>query len=128
MQNINRLATDDCPEINYDAEKNRLTISGNSYPENCEIIYEPIKKFLDDYDIEKNNMLNFYFRFNLINSTSTVYLAQIIVKVAELAKEGLSVFIKWYYDEDDEELLDLGEKLSAISKLPFEYAAVKDEH
>ena len=61
------------------------------------------------------------------NTTSTVYVAQIIVKVAELAQEGLSVFIRWKYDEYDEEMLDLGEKLSSISKLPIDYVPVKDE-
>jgi hypothetical protein len=127
MTNINRSATDDSPEIVFDEEKKILKISGNSYPENCEIIYEPIKNFLENYNIEENNMLNFYFHYNLINSTSTVYVAQIIVRVAELAKEGLSVFIKWYYDEHDEEMLDLGEKLSSISKLPIEYTPVIDE-
>jgi len=127
MININRAETNDSPSIIFDEEKRTLSISGNSYPENCELIYEPIKAFLDSYNIEENNMLNFYFYFNLINSTSTVYVAQIIVKVAELAQEGLSVFIRWKYDEYDEEMLDLGEKLSSISKLPIDYVPVKDE-
>lgn len=127
MININRAETNDSPSIIFDEEKRTLSISGNSYPENCELIYEPIKAFLDNYSIEENNMLNFYFHFNLINSTSTVYVAQIIVKVAELAQEGLSVFIRWKYDEYDEEMLDLGEKLSSISKLPIDYVPVKDE-
>lgn len=127
MENINRLPTNDSPEIIFNNKEKTLTISGNSYPENCAPIYDPIKKFLDQYDSGKNQMLNFNFHFNLINSTSVVYLAQIIIKVAELAKEGLSVFIKWKYDEDDEEMLDLGEKLSSISKLPIDYIAIKDE-
>ena len=127
MININRAETNDSPSIIFDEEKRTLSISGNSYPENCELIYEPIKGFLDNYNIEENNMLNFNFYFNLINSTSTVYVAQIIVKVAELAQEGLSVFIRWKYDEYDEEMLDLGEKLSSISKLPIDYVPVKDE-
>lgn len=127
MENINLAGTDDSPEIMFDVEKKTLSIIGNSYPENCEAIYEPIKAFLDNYDVAKNNMLNFHFHFNLINSTSTVYVAQVIVKVAELAKEGLSVFIKWSYDEYDEEMLDLGEKMSSISNLPIVYTPVKDE-
>jgi SiaC family regulatory phosphoprotein len=127
MESINRVETDDCPKVLFDNAKKSLTISGNSYPENCGKIYEPIKTFIENYDVDEHNMLNFYFHFNLINSTSTVYVAQIIVKVAELANEGLSVFIKWSYDEDDEEMLDLGKKLSSISKLPIEYTSVKDE-
>ena len=127
MKNINQAGTNDSPKIIFDNQKKTLSISGNSYPENCELIYEPIKQFLEHYSIEENNMLNFHFYFNLVNSTSTVYVAQIIVKIAELAKDGLSVFIRWKYDEHDEEMLDLGEKMASISKLPIEYVAVKDE-
>ena len=79
MENINCKGTDDSPEIMFDEEKKTLSLIGNSYPENCEKLYEPIKIFLDEYNVVENNMLNFHFYFNLINSTSTVYVAQIIV-------------------------------------------------
>ena len=126
MKNINQTQQQDTPEVIFDNEKKILKISGNSYPENCEIIYEPINIFLNEYNLNKNHKLNFEFRLNLINSTSTVYLAQIIMKIAQLNSEGLIVTILWYYDEFDEELLDLGEKLSSISNLPFTFTPVRD--
>ena len=128
MENINRSETADCPGINFDITSKALKISGNSYPENCEPIYEPIKQFIDNYNIEENKMLNLHFHFNLINSTSIVYIAQIIMKIAALNQKGLTVLIKWVYDINDEELLDLGEKLSSISKLPFEYVGLEEEN
>ena len=127
MENINRSPSEDGPEIEFNNEKKLFKITGNSYPENCEKIFEPVKNFLNNYNIEDNKELNFHFHFNLINSTSTVYVAQIVVKVAELVKKGLKVSIKWYYDQYDEELLDLGEKMASISKLPIEYIPVLDE-
>jgi len=126
MKNINVSPSEDGPEVNYDEENKVFKISGNSYPENCEKIYEPIKQFLEDYSISDNKKLDFDFHFNLINSTSTVYLAQIIMKIAELSEKGLIVSVKWNYDCFDEELLELGEKLSNISKLSFEFVPVKD--
>lgn len=127
MENINRSPSEDGPEIEFNKESKLFKITGNSYPENCEKIFEPVKKFLDNYSIEENKELNLYFHFNLINSTSTVYVAQIVVKVAELVKKGLKVSVKWCYDQYDEELLDLGEKMASISKLPIEYIPVIDE-
>jgi len=127
MENINHTATKDSPEIIFDNTTKTLQILGNSFPEDCEKIYSPIKLFLDKYDIKKNKLLNFDFHFNLINSTSTVYLAQIISKSAGLNKQGLPVNIKWRYYEYDEEMLDLGEKLSSISNLPIEYISIKED-
>jgi hypothetical protein len=68
MNNINQIQQQDSPEVIFDNKKKMLKISGNSYPENCEIIYEPINVFLDEYTINKSDKLNFEFRFNLINS------------------------------------------------------------
>ncbi len=127
MSGINQSPSEDGPEVNFNKETLTFKISGNSYPENCEKIYEPIKKFIEHYSESGNKTLNLDFHFNLINSTSTVYVAQIIVRVAELAKKGLDVSVKWYYDQYDEELLDLGEKLSSISSLVFEYIPIVEE-
>ena len=127
MGEMYRSPSEDGPEVSFDKENKIFTLSGNSYPENCEKIYEPIKAFIENYNIQENKKLSLHFHFNLINSTSTVYVAQLIVRVAELVKKGLDVTIKWYYDVYDEELLDLGEKLAMISKLPIEYIPVKEE-
>jgi len=123
---MNRSETEDSPEVNFNWEDKSLTIKGNSYPENCSKIYEPIIGFIENYNVEENKEINIVLFYNLINSTSTVYIAQIIVRVAELKKEGLKVSIKWCYDEYDEELLELGQKLSSISGLEIEYVSIKD--
>lgn len=127
MENINLAATKDSPQIMFDNESKTLKITGNSYPEDCDKIYDPVKEFLSNFKIEEHKKLDLHFHFNLINSTSTVYLAQLIVIAVGLNKKGLSVHIKWYYDEYDEEMLDLGEKLSSISKLSIEYIPVEDK-
>lgn len=127
MRDIYQSPTEDGPEVNFNKEDKTFRITGNSYPENCEKIYEPILDFIDNYKVEENKELNFEFHYNLINSTSTVYVAQMVVKIAALVEKGLVVSAKWYYDEFDEELLDLGEKLASISKLPIEFIAIKDE-
>lgn len=127
MENITHKATEDSPEVSFNESNKTLKIIGNSYPENCEIIYIPLSNFIDNYDVEKNKTLNLHFYYNLINSTSTMYIARIIIRISELVKEGLVVTIKWCYDENDEELMDLGEKLSSISKLPFQFVPIVEE-
>ncbi len=127
MENINRIESADCPNINFDEKNKIFRISGNSYPENCEVVYEPVKEFIENYNVEENKILNLEFQFNLVNSTSIVYIAQIIMKIAELTKRGLTISIKWFYEQDDEELYDLGEKLSSISKLQFDYICLKEK-
>jgi len=126
MENINRKASADSPEVFYDRQNCKLKIMGNSYPENCSLIYDPILDFINHYESD-NHILNFYFHFNLINSTSTVYMAKIITAISKLTLNGTSTLVKWCYDEHDEEMLDLGKKLSSIANIPVEYVKIKDD-
>jgi len=119
--------SDDTPEVNFDKDTNTYSIVGNSYMENCIKFYEPIKAFIENYESTGRNELNLFLHFNLLNSSSAVYLAQVIIRVSEIAKKGLKVNVKWAHDIHDEELLELGQKLSSISKLPFDYLAIEDD-
>jgi hypothetical protein len=37
------------PEIDFDYEKNTLALSGQSYPENTAVFYQPIIKWIKEY-------------------------------------------------------------------------------
>lgn len=127
MENINRTSSKDTPEVHFDTKSSTLSIIGNSYPEDCRPIYLPIIGFIESYEIDNNSVLNFKFNFNLINSTSTVYVSKIINMIGLLVEKGLSTRIEWCYDEYDEDLLDLGEKLASISNLEIEFISIEDE-
>lgn len=116
-----RQATNDSPEVKFNIETKVLLIKGNSYPENCGGLYDPIKNFIENYDIDEMSNLDLHCHFNLLNSTSSVHVAQIIMLLAEKNSKGLKCNVIWAYDEHDEEMLDLGEKLASISKLDIEF-------
>lgn len=128
MNNINRSETADTPSVFFDEQTKTLSIIGNSYPENCSNIYEPIIEFVSNYNVSDFQKLKLHFYYNLINSTSVVYVSKLVLKVSDLKKKGLEVNVKWSYDRFDEELLDLGEKFSSISELEFEYEPIVDEN
>lgn len=118
---INVEATNDKPAINYNTKTHVLFIGGNSYPENCSAVYDPIKSFIENYNIAEKKDLTLHCHFNLLNSTSSVHVAQIIMLIAEKIEKGLEANIIWTYDEHDEEMFDLGEKLASISKIDIEF-------
>ena len=118
---INKEATNDRPAINFNSKTHVLYIAGNSYPENCSSVYDPIKSFIENYNIAEQKDITLHCHFNLLNSTSSVHVAQLIMLIAEKKEKGLEANIIWTYDEHDEEMLDLGEKLASISKMDIEF-------
>ena len=107
--------TDDTPEIIFDPLTTTLSFKGNSYPENCELVYLPVIEFLNNFDVEKHKVINLNFHFNLINSTSVVYVAQMFSRLASLSTKDLTINVTWCFDEFDEELKELGERYNSLA-------------
>ncbi len=38
---------------------------------------------------------------------------------------GNNIVLKWHYEEDDDDMHEVGQEMSRISKLPFEYVEIK---
>ena len=48
-------------------------------------------------------------------------------KLEAIHKAGNEVSINWYYEEDDEDMLEAGEDYQAIIKVPFTMIEVEEE-
>ena len=58
---------------------------------------------------------------NIFNSTSAKYILDIFKALNVLNDLGIDILVKWLYEEDDEDMLEVGEEMSRMSKLEFEY-------
>ena len=122
--------TNNTPEIIFDKENCELTFRGASYPENANHFYEPIKKditkcFEDLNGLEKD--IKIICEFTLLNSISTRYMYEFL-RVADLySHHNTPVNIKWYYEEDDDDMGVDGELFKQVfKKLVFDIIPVKD--
>ncbi|MGB5964140.1 MAG: DUF1987 domain-containing protein [Sulfurimonadaceae bacterium] len=98
------------PAIELNAEKNRLTIKGKSYPENTFDFYAPVISWLQDYfsleDLPKTtvNMDIIYF-----NSSSSKLFFDLFDLLEEAQDDGKEITVNWYYDEENESAEEAGE-------------------
>ena len=58
------------------------------------------------------------------NTSSSKCILDVFKKLESLA--GTEVSVKWYYEEDDEDMLEAGEDYEAIIDLPFEMIEVEE--
>lgn len=117
------------PRVILDPEKNIFEFSGESRPENVRNFYIPILEWLDKFATElsgqdpSNRTMPREFSFNLeyFNSTSAKFILDIYKILSKLHSEGNSILVKWHYEEDDVDMLEVGMEMSRMAKLPFEY-------
>jgi len=111
MNNLCIPATKYTPEIDFDYHNNTLLLSGQSYPENTAVFYQPIINWIKDY-IDQIGDQETVFNISIIyfNSSSSKVFMDILDLLDNKAKEGGAFIINWSYAEDDEIILEHGEE------------------
>ena len=121
--------TSNSPRVILDPENKRFEISGESRPENVSEFYMPILVWFDEFDMElaknqysdKTDQLDFNFNFEYFNSISAKFILDIFKKIGKLHSKGNDIMVKWHYEIDDEDMLEVGKEMSRLVKVPFNY-------
>ncbi len=119
--------THDKPGIILDKENNKFEFRGNSLPENANAFYEPILKWFDEYAKNPNEKTVIDLKLDYLNTASSKALFSIFMKIEKIKEAGHNVLIKWYYDEDDEDMEEVGEEFDDIINLPFEHISYESD-
>lgn len=123
------------PSVILDPESSKFEFSGESRPENVRKFYLPILEWLEKFADEQSGKsksdrisnLLIQFDFEYFNSTSAKYILDIFKALNVLSDMGIGILVKWFYEEDDEDMLEVGEEMSRMSKLEFEYIKTLEE-
>jgi hypothetical protein len=121
--------TANSPRIVLDPDAMNFEFSGESRPENVRKFYLPILEWLEAYIAEQTELedggrtsgLVCQFNFEYFNSTSAKYILDIFKSLNTINALGINLEIKWLYEQDDEDMLEVGQEMSRMSKLSFDY-------
>jgi hypothetical protein len=119
MQNLSIEGTAKTPTIIFDSQKGLLEIKGRSIPENSTEFYKPLFDTLKSNSGNLSTPITVNFQLEYFNTSSSKCILDILKTVASMKKAGGQVTINWYYDEDDEDMLESGENYQEIINIPF---------
>jgi len=121
MENLHIEATKSSPQINFNAQTNIQSISGESYPENTTSFYENVFKWLEEYmNIVKEQEIIFNLELIYFNSSSSKVLMDLFDMLEEFSEDGKNITVNWIYDEDNDASLEYGEEFAEdIESLTF---------
>ncbi|MFD0673606.1 DUF1987 domain-containing protein [Cohnella sp. GCM10027633] len=125
LSEIRLEATRSTPEVRFDSVGNRLSVIGQSYPENAFAFYQPLLQWLDDYfaQLAPGTEVSVELQLPYINTTSTKCLLMFLEKLEEAHADGHRVSVRWLYDEDNESELECAEEFKEDLTLPFDIIA-----
>ena len=119
---------EDAPYVFMDAGEGFVEIKGKSYPPDVGSFYEPILEWLDTYKDEGTKELNVNLKMEYFNTASSKLLLDILYKLEEIDELEKKVTVNWYYPEDDDEMLDLGEEYEGLVELDFRHISYHQEY
>ncbi|MFZ6644468.1 DUF1987 domain-containing protein [Undibacterium sp. TJN25] len=128
MENFFIAASASSPEVDFRFDEHRLSLKGESYPENAAAFWGGIIAALRDYlgPHTSGTAITVNVALAYFNSSSTKMLFTLFDALNEKAKSGTPVILNWYHDEEDDTIFEFGQELCEdFSDLTFNDHAVK---
>ncbi|MBN1117514.1 MAG: DUF1987 domain-containing protein [Bacteroidales bacterium] len=118
--------TQKTPTVEFEPTKGVLEIKGRSIPENSIEFYKPIVDWLEEYSGSPaaKTVVNVHLEY--FNTSSSKCILDVFKKLESLHKSSNDVQINWYYEEDDEDMLEAGEDYESIIRVPFKMIEIVD--
>ena len=114
------------PLINFDPDEGILEIKGRSSPENSIQFYQTLMDALDSYAVNGQNALTANIAFEYFNTSSSKCLFDVFKKMSKIIDSGKDLTINWFYEEDDEDMMEAGEDYSDLLDLQFNFLEIED--
>jgi hypothetical protein len=107
------------PSVKFDASEGIFEIKGRSIPENSVEFYKPLNEWLDNYMQIPLDKTVVNIRLEYFNTSSSKCILDVFKRLEAIHKSKHDVEINWFYEEDDEDMLEAGEDYDSIIKVPF---------
>jgi len=120
MDSIQIEGTPKTPTIEFDAATGVVSIKGRSIPENSVEFYKPMVDWLDECASQAKEKTEVNIQLEYFNTSSSKCILDVFKKLEVIKKGGNEVVINWFYEEDDEDMLEAGEDYQSIISIPFE--------
>ncbi|MCG8707168.1 DUF1987 domain-containing protein [Brenneria sp. 4F2] len=122
MENLHIAGTPCTPAVDFYFDTHRLSLAGESYPENAAAFYRPLIERIQDYldllviksdaaEAALPPTIEFHISLVYFNSSSTKMLFGLFNVLSQAAQRKLPITLHWYYDQDDDIAEEFGEEL-----------------
>jgi hypothetical protein len=127
MEKYSVSARDISPEIQLDSVSGYMHLTGTSIPENSEEVYRPVLNWLKSYATKPAGKSNLDVRLDYFNTSSSKFLMEILRLLKQIKDAGHEVTIRWFYYEDDLDMLEAGQDFMDIVGMDMEMVILEEK-
>ncbi|MEX0983106.1 MAG: DUF1987 domain-containing protein [Bacteroidales bacterium] len=120
MDDIFLNKTFNSPEVEFISATGELNIEGRSIPEDPGEFFEKLIDWMNDYFLNPVDETVMNIKLEYINSGSSKYMLELLRIMKVNYNKGRKVLVKWYFEEGDESIEELGQHYEQTMQIPFE--------
>jgi len=117
---IHILPTTNSPEFLFRPD-GMIKIIGRGLYINKTEATEQIMNWIDEYISNPAEITYVIIAFEYLNSFSTMIIVSMLRKLSQVILNSGNLVIQWYYEEDDEDILERGEYISLTLDIPITF-------
>jgi hypothetical protein len=117
--------TNKTPEVFLNS-KGSVKITGRAIDESRNKFSDEILSWVDDYLKNPANLTEVTIALEYLNSYNSIIMANILRQIAQVTRQAKKINIKWYVDEDDDDLLERGKYISSTFDIPIDFIMTED--
>jgi len=120
MNDLHTPGSDITPEIDASWQAGRLTMRGDSYPENALELFAPVTDWVSKFLLTSGRGSSLDLYLNYLN-TSSVKAVVDIFEILEVAySNGASIEVHWFYERGNERAADVANEFKEDCCFPFD--------
>lgn len=108
------------PEVEFIVDSGELNIEGRSIPEDPGEFFDRLINWMNEYFLNPVEKTVMNIKLEYINSGSSKYMLELLRIMKVNSDKGKDVLIKWYFEEGDESIEELGQHYEQTIQIPFE--------
>lgn len=121
MEDLYLKKTFNSPEVEFVADSGELSLEGRSIPEDPGEFFELLIDWINEYFLHPAESTLMNIRLEYINSGSSKYMLEVLRIMKINHDAGKNVQIRWYFEEGDESIQELGIHYEQTIQIPFEH-------
>jgi hypothetical protein len=119
------LPTGNTPEFLFNPD-GIFKIKGRGLVTNNPEVIQSIMGWIDEYLKDPAEITYVIIALEYLNSLSTTMLVSILRKLFQVTMKSGKLDIQWYYEEDDEDIIERGEFISTTFRIPIKFKLINN--
>jgi hypothetical protein len=127
--NLSILPTPKTPKILFDLDNGTFVLKGRCIMEDSNSFTKPIFEKLAEFTNKfQDKPLTASFEIEYLNKSFIKNLYTVFKEMEKHHKNQYhpDVVVNWYYEEGDEDMLELGEDFQSVYKIPFKFIEIEE--